>query len=222
MVKIIRNIREKIKKEARKYFAVASGCHDWTHIERVRNLALRIGRKEKANLEILEIAAYLHDIGRKDEMEKKGIFCHAERSAELSRPLLKKYKLHTEVIENIIHCIESHRFRKNKKPATLEARVLFDADKLDSIGAVGVGRDFLFAGNAGSKVLYTGNEKRLAKTGKDYGFTKEDSAILEYEIKLKYLKNKMLTKEGKRIAQDRHAYMKKFFERFWQEVEGKK
>ena len=61
--------------------------------------------------------------------------------------------------------------------------ILYDADKLDSIGAIGVARDFLFAGNAGSNCLYTGNEKRLAKEKKDYSYTKEDSAILEYEIK---------------------------------------
>ncbi|MCX6717058.1 MAG: hypothetical protein NTU76_00060 [Candidatus Taylorbacteria bacterium] len=105
-------------------------------------------------------------------------------------------------------------------PKTIEAKILFDADKLDSIGAVGVARDFLFAGNAGSGNLYTGNEKRLAKSDKNYDFTKEDSAILEYEIKLKYVKDKVITSTGKKIAKERHEFMKAFFERFWLEVKG--
>lgn len=101
-----------------------------------------------------------------------------------------------------------------------EAKVLFDADKLDSIGAVGIARDFLFAGNAGSKTLYTGNEKLLAQSGKNYSFTEEDSAFLEYEIKLKHIKNKLLTSTGKKIAEERHKFMEAYFKRFWEEVEG--
>jgi len=100
--------------------------------------------------------------------------------------------------------------------------VLYDADKIDSIGAVGIGRDFLFAGSAGSNTLYTGNEKRLAKSSKDHSYTKEDSAVLEYEIKLKHIKNRMLTKTGRRVAKERSKYMDGFFKRFWIEVEGKK
>lgn len=216
-----KEIIEKIKEEAKKYFRGASGCHDFSHVERVRNLAMRIGKKEKADLDALEIASYLHDIGRKEEMEAKGSFCHAEHGGELAGKILKKYKIGQEKIENIVHSIKSHRWRNSRVPATLEARILFDADKLDSIGAVGIARDFLFAGNAGSNTLYTGNEKKLAKSKKDYSYGKEDSAFLEYEIKLKHVKDKILTKEGKRIASERHRYMKEYFERFEREIEGK-
>lgn len=216
---ISRKIIEAIKKDAKKYFIGASGCHDWTHVERVKNLALKIGKKEKAQRDILEIAAYLHDISRKKEMEQKGLFCHAEHGAEESAKILKKYKLDKNIIEKITYCIRSHRFRKNLAPRkTIEAKVLYDADKLDSIGAIGIARDFLFAGMAGSKALYTGNEKKLAKSKKDYSFSKEDSAFLEYEIKLKYLKDKMLTQSGNKMALERHEYMKKYFERFEREI----
>lgn len=219
---ILRKIISEIEKEAKKYFVDASGCHDWTHVERVRTLALHIGKKEKSNLQILEIAALLHDIGRKEEMKSKGLFCHAEKGAELSKKILKKYKIRDEAIKNIVHCIKAHRFRNSHKPDTIEAKVLYDADKLDSIGAVGVARDFLFAGNSGSNTLYTGNEKRLARSKKDYSYGKEDSAFLEYEIKLKHIKDKVLTKEGKRIARDRHDFMENYFKRFWEEVRGVK
>lgn len=224
-IAVNKNVIRNIEKAAKKYFIGASGCHDWTHTERVRKLALAIGKKEKADLKIIEIVALLHDISRKEEMKKKGIFCHAEKGAKEARKILKKYQLNETMISSIAHCIQTHRYRGGNIPQTLEAKILYDADKMDSIGAIGVARDFLFAGNAGSGNLYTGNEKclvKLVKNGKDFGFTREDSAILEYEIKLRHIKNKMLTQEGKRIAKDRDEYMQEFFQRFWQEVKGKK
>jgi len=157
---------KKIEAEAKKYFVGASGCHDWTHVERVRALALRIGKKEKADLFVVEAAALLHDIGRKAEMKSKGLFCHAEKGAETAKVILKKFGINKDELENIVHCIISHRYRKARIPETLEAKVLFDADKLDSLGAVGVGRLFIFAGNAGSNNLYTGNEKKVGKRWK--------------------------------------------------------
>ncbi len=220
MSKITKSIINKVEAEAKKFFRGASGCHDWTHIERVKNLALKIGEKEKADLQILEIAALLHDIGRKKEMKNKGLFCHAEYGGKIARKILKQYALNNNIINNVIHCIETHRFRNNLIPETLEAKILFDADKLDSIGAIGVARDFLFAGSSGSKTLYTGNEKKLARKIKNYSYTKEDSALLEYEVKLKHIKNKVLTQAGKQIAKDRHRFMVNFFKRFAKEING--
>lgn len=220
-MKITKELIGKIEKEARGYFNGASGCHDWSHIERVRKMALHIGRVEKADLELLEVAVFLHDIGRKEEMKSKGLFCHAEKGAELAEEILERYELERDIINEIKHCILAHRNRTQQSPESLEAKILFDADKLDSSGAVGVARDFLFAGSAGSNCLYTGNEKKLAKSGVNYSFTGEDSAILEYELNLKHIKDRVLTRTGKRIAKERHEFMKIFFERFWKEVEGK-
>ncbi|HHX58843.1 MAG TPA: HD domain-containing protein [Candidatus Moranbacteria bacterium] len=70
-MKIAPGVIKKIEKEAREFFVGSNGCHDWSHVERVRNLALTIGKKEKADLQILEIAALLHDIARKDEISSK-------------------------------------------------------------------------------------------------------------------------------------------------------
>jgi len=213
---------KKIELEAKKYFIGANGCHDWTHVERVRTLALKIGKIEKAQPDVLEIASLLHDIGRKEEMKVKGIFCHAEKGAELSRKILKKYKIDNEKIENIVHSVITHRYRNSHIPKTIEAKVLYDADKLDSLGAVGISRIFLFAGHSGSNTLYTGNEKRLAKEKKNYSYTKEDSAFLEYEVKLKYIYKKMLTPAGKTMAKERDEFMKEYFKQFWKEVNGLK
>jgi len=220
-MKITKVIISKIEKEAKKYFIGASGCHDWTNIERVRNLALHIGKKEKADLGVIEVVALLHDIARKKEMQSKGKICHAQESAKLSKQILKKYNLESKQVKNILHCIAAHRFRKGLSPQTLEGKVIYDADKLDSIGGIGIGRIFLFAGRIGNS-LYTGNEKFYANSCKDRSYTKDDTAPMEYEYKLKKIKNKILTKEGKRIARQRHEFMVNFFNRFWQEVEGKK
>jgi uncharacterized protein len=218
--KINTKIIKEIKSEAKKFFVDASGCHDWSHVERVYNLALRIAKKEKADIGIIKLVAYLHDVGRREEMKSKGEVDHAEKGVELAKEILTKFDLEKEVKENILHCILSHRYRNNHKPTTIEAKILFDADKLDSIGAVGIGRNFLFAGNSGSNCLYTGNEKKLVKNARDFAYTKEDSAFLEYHFKLKKIKNKMLTKTGRKIAEERHNYMVNFHKRFELEIKG--
>ncbi len=213
---------QKIEKQAKDFFEGANGCHDWTHVERVRNLALKIGQKEGADLKVLEVAALLHDIARKEEMEQRGKICHAERGEQLAKEILQDYpKITTEEQENTLHCILAHRSRTSEQPETIEAQCLSDADKLDALGAVGVARAFLFAGNAGSKKLYTGKEREISASGQDHAFSGEDTAFLEYEFKLKHLDKKLLTSEGKRIAQERQRYMGDFFKRFWEEVEGK-
>ncbi|MEI7749590.1 MAG: HD domain-containing protein [Candidatus Moraniibacteriota bacterium] len=209
-----------IEAEAKKYFVDASGCHDWSHVERVRALALRIGRAEKADLLVLEVAALLHDIAKTEEMRSKGDFCHAEEGAKRARPILERSGVEGETIEMIIHCIGTHRKRKNAVPESLEAKILFDADKLDALGAVGIGRDFFFAGTIGKK-LYSGKETEHARDGIDHSYTSDDTAILEYEIQLKHLKDRMLTKTGKAIARERSDFMRDFFRQFWKEVRGK-
>jgi uncharacterized protein len=219
-MKINKEIIKQIEIEAKKFFIGASGCHDWTHVERVHNLALNIGKKEKADLSILSAASLLHDIGRKKEMASRGTFCHAEMGAELADKILHKYKIDQDIIDNILHCIICHRYRNKHIPKTIEAKVLFDADKLDSIGAVGIGRIFLFAGYL-HNALYTGNEKKILKEKKDKSYTDNNTAIMEYEFKLKNIKNKMLTKTGKSIAKERHDFMVAYFKRFWNEVGGR-
>ena len=210
-----KEIIKKIEKEAKKYFSGADGCHDWTHVERVRNLALRIGKKEKADLFVLEIAALLHDIKKKDEMKAKGLLCHAEHGGKAARKILKKYSLKKEIVENIVHSVEAHRYRNNIFPSTVEAKALFDADKLDSIGAVGIGRDFLFAGEIGAK--FHDPNVDIKKT-KEY--SKDDTAYREFLVKLSKIKDQIITKEGKRIAKERHKYIVEFFERLNKEVKG--
>lgn len=218
-MKITKEILKKIEKEAKKYFVGASGCHDWSHVDRVRNLALHIGKKEKADLKVLEAACLLHDVARKEDMETKGKVCHAIKGSEIADRLLTRLKLDRKDIENIKHCVISHRNRNEYVPKSIEAKVLFDADKLDSVGMVGVGRAFLFTGYLGNS-MYTGREKELIKEGKDASYSKNDNPIMEFEFVLKKIKDKVLTKAGKNIAQARHKNMVIFFKKFDREIKG--
>ena len=209
------NIIDKIKAEVQSLLTDSRGSHDWEHTERVFRLALHIGKKEGADMTIISLAALLHDIGRNCEAESHGRVCHAEKGAEMAACILEKHNLDSNLIKEIIHCIETHRFRNNKHPQTREAEVLFDADKLDSIGAVGIGRAFLFAGEVGAK-LHNKNIN-IALT---HSYSKEDTAYREYMVKLRHVKERMCTDEGKHLAYERHKFMEEFFHRLNKEVDG--
>ena len=209
-----KNIFNRVKEESRKTIGL-KGSHGWEHTFRVYRLCMHIGKKENANLEVLGFASILHDICRKDEDNSGGRVCHAAKGAVAAGRILGKYRLEKNTIDSVLHCISSHRYRGNKKRQTLEAKVLFDADKLDSIGAVGIGRAFQFAGEVGAKLHNKGIT--LAKT-KPY--TIEDTAYREYMIKLSNIKQYMTTKEGKKIAIKRNEFMKKFFAELDAEVKG--
>jgi uncharacterized protein len=209
------DIIEKIRRETKTIFKDSRGSHGWDHTERVYRLALHIGEIEGVNLTIVALAALLHDIGRICEDMANGKVCHAEKGAEKAGLLLRKYGLDQELVDQVVHCIETHRFRNNKHPGSPEAKVLFDADKLDSIGAVGIGRAFLFAGEVGAKLH---NKQACIQATKPY--TEEDTAYREYMVKLRFIKERILTDEGKRIAAERHAFMEEFFSRLNREVDG--
>lgn len=207
----------RIKEEAGAYFRRARGSHDWDHTERVYRLCLRIGRKEKADLRILELAALLHDIGREEEDRSNGKICHGRTGAALAQVILERHGLDRASVRAVVHCIRTHRFRKRAVPRTLEARILFDADKLDSIGAVGVGRAFLFAGEVGARLH---NSAAAARRAKDYG--PGDTAYREWLVKLRRLPARLLTPAGRRLASDRAAFAAAFFARLDEEVAGKR
>jgi uncharacterized protein len=215
-VRLNSSLFERIKTEARAQFEDARGSHDWDHTERVLQLCLKIGRKEKADLPILRLAAVLHDIGRAEEDRSNGTICHSEAGAEKARRILESHCVPPVAISRIVHCIAAHRYRKAVRPETLEARVLFDADKLDSIGAVGIGRAFLFAGEVGARLHDPDIDVEKTKP-----YTKEDTAYREYLVKLRHIKDRLTTAEGRRMARERHAFMAAFFGRLNKESRGR-
>jgi len=209
------DVFEEVKSEVKKRLEGVNSCHEWEHTERVYNLAMNIGRKLNADLEVLGLAVILHDIARKEQDESNGKVCHAERGAVLAKEILQKHNLAAEKIKNICHCIETHRFRNNKIPRILEAQILYDADKLDAIGAIGTGRNFSFAGHLGAKV----HDKNV-NLDKSAEYTQDDTAYREYMVKLRHIKDKIITDEGKKIAEGRHNFQEEFFKRLNKEVDG--
>jgi len=204
-----------VEKKVIKLFKKAKGSHDWEHTKRVYNMALHIGKTEKADLEIIKYAALLHDIGRSEQDKNNGKISHEKLGAKMAKEILENLDINEDKIKKIIHCILTHRFREKTKPQTLEAKVLFDADKLDGIGAIGIGRAFVFAGEVGAVVH---NKDIDLKNSKSY--SKEDSAYREFLVKLIKIKDVIYTIEGKRIAKGRHEFMITFFERINKEVDG--
>ena len=207
---------EKISKSAELVLKKSRGSHDWEHTQRVLRLAVHLAKKEKADLKTVKYAAALHDIARHEEDKSGGRKDHALLGAKKASLILLKHGFKPDFIEAVKHCIECHRFRSGRKPATKEAKVLFDADKLDSIGAVGIGRAFLFAGEVGAKLHNPSADILNTKP-----YTQDDTAYREYMVKLRHVKGRMFTREGRRLAEERHAFMVLFFKRLGMETEGK-
>jgi uncharacterized protein len=192
------------------------GSHDWEHTLRVLRLCRRLGPAEGCDMAVLSAAALLHDIGRHHQDETNGAVCHGDKGAELAAPLLAGLPLTGPQRENVLHCIRAHRYRNADPPATIEARVLYDADKLDAIGAVGVARAFLFAGEVGA-ALHT----RTAGIEETAPYSRDDTGYREFRVKLRHIRERMLTDSGRRLAAERHRFMEAFFARFLEELEGK-
>jgi len=206
-----------VERMAYTYFQGARGSHNWDHTLRVRRLCERIGAAEGVDMDVLLVSAYLHDIARSHQDASNGAVCHAEKGAQLAAAIVDKLPLTAGQKENILHCVRSHRFRGSHKPRTPEARVLFDADKLDAIGAVGVARAFLFAGEIGARL-----HREDANIEATRPYSADDTGYREFKVKLCKIKDRILTREGQKMAADRHVIMEEFFNRFREEYEGKR
>lgn len=202
---------------AREHFDDAHASHRWDHTQRVYRLCQHIGEQEGADMEILKPAALLHDIARASEDQAQGSVCHAREGARMAGQILKELNMEENKIQAIVHCIDTHRYRDERQPETLEAQVLFDADKLDSIGAIGVARAFLFAGETGARL----HNKEIDPENTS-PYTLEDTAYREFLVKLRWVKDRMVTPTARKMAEDRHHFMESFFERLNQEYDGLK
>jgi uncharacterized protein len=185
----------------------SGSCHDFDHTRRViGNAKLLLDLHPDADKEIVLLAALLHDIARPEEEKSRGTKCHAAMGAEMVPDLLKKCGFPDDIIPKVAEAVRTHRFRIDDPPQSLEAQVVYDADKLDSLGAVGIGRAFLFAGRAGARLHNTAEEALNSPA-----YSAEDTAYREYLVKLRYIPEKMFTTAGRSIAAGRLEYMEKFF-----------
>ncbi len=204
-----------IKSTAENIFKGTNGSHDWEHTLRVSRLCQFIGLAEETDMDVLLSAAYLHDIGRCFQDRSNGVVCHAEKGADMAKSIIDEFAFSEDQKKNIIHCVKTHRFRGEHIPESIEAKVLFDADKLDAIGAIGIARAYMFAGELGSKFHNRGNNIENSKP-----YSREDTGYREYKVKLCKIKDRIITKEGQKIAEQRHSFMNDFFIRFLKEYDG--
>lgn len=185
--------------EARALYAGRDAAHAFDHVLRVYHLARRIARAEGADLRVVLTAALLHDVAREEPD-------HHLRGAARAREILAGEP--PEFVEAVAHCIETHRFRTDLEPRSLEARILQDADKLDAMGAIGVARVFAHAGHHGNRLWASLEEVVHAPSPDGEHYT----PVHEYWRKLRHLVDQMHTETARAIAHQRHAFMKAFFE----------
>jgi uncharacterized protein len=207
--------------QARQYYREADPAHDYDHVLRVLALAERIGAAEGADMEILRTAALLHDIGRPEELRDGR--CHAQVGAEKAEQILKDWP--REKVEAITHAIAAHRFRENTKPETLEAKVLFDADKLDCIGAIGVARAYVIGGLMGQRLWGEADPQYVEALRQDRSLARgslssSHTPVHEFAFKLSRIKDVLFTATAREIAEERHRFMSDFFLRLESEVRG--
>jgi uncharacterized protein len=220
---------QKIKKIAERSLKGCDAGHDINHTLRVYDLCLKLAHGIKGiDLEVLHLAALLHDIGGPVELkDKTGKICHARESAKMARRILKNLKYSKEKIDKVAHCILAHRHRTGVKPETKEAEILFDADKLDALGALGIARAYIWIGKNNAKIYSSTPLKDYLKENivgaKLNGRIKDKSKhnpFFEFELKLKRLPQRLHTKEAKTMAKERLFYMASFFERIKKEIAG--
>jgi uncharacterized protein len=202
--------------EAQGYYEGADSVHDFDHVLRVLTLAQRIGRAEGAALDIVRAAVLLHDVGRNRAEAVQ--LDHAAFAAERAREILSGQP--AAKVEAVAHAIAAHRFRTGPEPQTLEAQVLFDADKLDAIGAVGVARAFAYGGAHGQRLWAPSGAVDVGRWMAEGDDPRNHTPVHEFVVKLSRLKDRLFTPTGRAIAQQRHAYMVAFFNRLDAEVRG--
>jgi len=197
----------------------AEGGHDWFHILRVWNNAKLIAQSEKVDLFIVELGALLHDIA--DSKFNNG---DETVGPKIAREFLENQKVNKAIIEHVENIITNISFKGGNFKQSFnspELQVIQDADRLDAIGAIGIARCFNYGGFK-NRTLYNPEIKpKLNLTKEEYKNSKAPTINHFYE-KLLLLKDRMNTKTGKKIAEERHIYMEVFLQQFYDEWNGEK
>lgn len=203
----------------RSLYSQGDAAHDFDHVLRVTALAERIALAEGADVEAVRLAALLHDVPASGHVEQSRLQHHLA-AADFAREFLTAHALPTHQVEMVVHAIQAHRFRDQSiQPQTLEARCLYDGDKLDSIGAMGVGRAFAYAGAHASR-LWTQPWTEIdpqgpRPIGADY------TPVHEFVYKLERLQATLFTPTARNLARQRHQTMVEFFSRLDDEIVGR-
>jgi len=211
-------IIEEVKKYLKKNFKSEATGHDWYHSWRVWKMSRKIAQKEGGSLFIIELAALLHDIA--DWKFHDG---NIRVGGEKAKSLLKSLGVDNQSIKQICHIIENISFKGAKvrnKIKTKEGMIVQDADRLDAIGAIGIARAFAYGGFKGREIYNPQIKPKLHKSFEEYKSDKNTSINHFYE-KLLLLKDRLNTKAAKKIAKERHEFLKSYLKQFFREWEVK-
>jgi uncharacterized protein len=202
---------------AKKQLENAEGGHDWFHIERVYKNALLIAKEEKCDLEVVQLAALLHDIA--DSKFHNGDETIGPKTA---KKFLEEENVSKETIAHVLAIIENISFKGGnfeQKFQSIELDIVQDADRLDAIGAIGIARTFNYGGFKNRPLYNPEIQPNLSMSKEEYKHSTAPTINHFYE-KLLLLKDKMNTSTGKKIAAERHAFMELFLNQFYKEWNG--
>lgn len=195
------NILIKAQEYIKETFLKEGTGHDYYHIERVVINARKILQTEHADSFLVELAAWLHDLG--DHKLHDGV----DKSEELIGAFLRSLAIEQSIIDRVVEIVSQVSFSKGNRPSSIEAEIVQDADRLDAIGAIGIARCFAYGGSK-NRILYSPIEKE-----------KENSSIQHFYDKLFKLKDMMNTESAKLIAATRHSFMEEYIAEFYREVQ---
>jgi len=198
--------------------ANAEGGHDWFHIERVWKNAILIASEEKVDLEIVELAALLHDIA--DSKFHRG---DEEIGPHTARKFLEAQGLKQDRIQQVVDIVRHISFKggnENLGYNSPELSVVQDADRLDAIGAIGIARAFNYGGFKARGIYDPDILPNLSMSKEEYKNSSSPTLNHFYE-KLLLLADRMNTVTGKKLAKKRHRFLEKFLEQFYKEWEGR-
>jgi len=206
---------------ARAWYPEVDPVHGFDHIERVYRMAEKLAQLEGADLEIVHAAALLHDSRGSDPNSGERL-SHHEASALFAGQVLLAEGWPLERIQAVQHCIRAHRYRgeKENEPQTIEAKVLFDADKLDVLGAIGVARTIGYAVQAGQPIYAEPSEQFVMDGVKQPG--EQHSSYHEYLFKLRKVKDRLFTASARQLASARDAFLTEFYEQLRAEINAER
>lgn len=189
-------------------------AHDREHVYRVLYNALEIARNEPdVDWDVLIAACLLHDVGRREQFADPGC-CHAVVGGEKAFRFLTEQGMDAAFAGQVRHCIQTHRFRSDLQPETPEAKILFDADKLDATGALGIARTLMYKGDQ-TEPLYTLLPDGTVSDGVQ---DRRPSFFREYHFKLERLYDRFYTEKGRELAESRRIAAELFYQRLYGEI----
>lgn len=193
---------------------MSDSAHDREHVYRVLFTALEIAEYENnVDYDVLIASCLLHDIGRREQFENPEL-CHAQVGAKKAYDFCIENGFSENFAKKVASCIITHRFRSNNPPETIEEKILFDADKIDATGALGIARTIFYKGKVGEP-LYSVNKDGTVSDG---SADTESSFFHEYKYKLEKLYSKFYTGKGKEIALHRQHSAVSFYENILEEI----